>query len=1319
MNAALQKQSHGSALNARRDKPMRILYVEDNWTDIDLTSHQLGKDAPQFRLETASTLADAYKRLEKLPSEPLDLVLIDVRLPDGDGLTLLNWIREQAFPVAVVIVTGTGDEQVAVAALKAGADDYVAKRQGYLERLLLTLESAHQHYRAGVARQARPLNVLYGEHDTATISHTRQYLATHAGHIRLDYVSTSWDLLSRINETAGTPGYDAVLLDCRLPEFDVLEILRELRLAKQLDIPVVLLTNPSDEPVAMRASEFGLTSYLTKNPGYLFHLPRKLEFASDRAEMIQREKALRESEERYRAVFEFSVVGMSQSSPASGQFQRVNDAFCQIIGYTREELLERSFRDITHPEDRESDWTGLQRLIRGEISEYYVEKRYIRKDGRVIWVNVQASIIRDSAGNALHTVALVQDITERKAVEQELRESEAKNRAMLMAMPDLMFLMSKDGIYLDYSARDERDLYVSPREFIGKSFKEVLPGELSDSVERGIGETVRTGEPAMLEYTLSFDGEERNYECRIVPCDDDKVLSIVRNITEQKLAAKARSESRQQYESLVHSIDGVVWECDYPALSFTFVSNQVERILGYPVDQWLREPNFWRDHLHPDDRDAVLQGFDEASKRGGDLELDYRMIAADGRDVWLRGIITVEAFEDGHARLRGLMVDITDRKQEEALRAGQSQILEMVAAAVPLTDILTEIVLLTEREAKGMICSILLVSEDGLHLRDGAAPNLPESYRKAVDGAPIGPRAGSCGTAVYTGKQVVVTDINEDSLWDDYRDLAQPLGLRACWSTPIRSSQGEVLGAFAMYYHEPATPSARERRLIDIATHIAGIAIERQLARERLRESEERFRQLTENIGVVFFMGEALDENPPGRILHVSAAYDTIWGRSREELYLNPRAWFDSVHPDDRKRLEPRLSLIAKAEFDEEFRIERPDGAIRWVHERVFPIYNENGEIYRIAGIIEDITERKRADASLQAALAEVEQLREQLHVENVYLQEEIMVAHNFGEIIGRSETLQKTLRQAEQVARLDTTVLLLGETGTGKELLAHAIHSLNPRKHRPLVKVNCATLPAHLIESELFGHEKGAFTGALARRVGRFEIANGGTVFLDEIGELPLDLQAKLLRVLQEGEFERLGSSTTLKVDVRVLAATNRDLEEAVRKGTFRSDLYYRLNIFPIVVPPLRERQEDIPMLVTHFLKQLGLKMGKRIDSIPQETMDALQNYPWPGNIRELRNVIERAAIVTQGSQLRLLDNLEYRPVTRETPAQTPLAMSVAVETLDESQRHLIERTLEKTYWRVEGPVGAAALLGVHPNTLRSRMKKLGIAKPKFKEQA
>jgi transcriptional regulator with GAF, ATPase, and Fis domain len=307
-------------------------------------------------------------------------------------------------------------------------------------------------------------------------------------------------------------------------------------------------------------------------------------------------------------------------------------------------------------------------------------------------------------------------------------------------------------------------------------------------------------------------------------------------------------------------------------------------------------------------------------------------------------------------------------------------------------------------------------------------------------------------------------------------------------------------------------------------------------------------------------------------------------------------------------------------------------------------------------------------------------------------------VIHPHGEVTGQSAVIRKVLRQVEQVAPTDSSVLIRGETGTGKELIAQAIHRLSPRRRSVMVKVNCAALPSGLVESELFGREKGAFTGALTRQVGRFEVADGSTLFLDEVGELPPDVQVKLLRVLQDGEFERLGSPRTIKVNVRVIAATNRDLTDEVRKGRFREDLFYRLNVFPIRMPPLRERTEDIPLLVWTFLEDLSSRMGKKITQVPRATMEALQSHPWPGNVRELRNVIEHGAIITTG------DTLKVPMLDDAAPGAT------LPQTLADSERGHIQRVLESTGWHIKGPKGAAAALGLNPATLYSRMKKLGI---------
>ena len=354
--------------------------------------------------------------------------------------------------------------------------------------------------------------------------------------------------------------------------------------------------------------------------------------------------------------------------------------------------------------------------------------------------------------------------------------------------------------------------------------------------------------------------------------------------------------------------------------------------------------------------------------------------------------------------------------------------------------------------------------------------------------------------------------------------------------------------------------------------------------------------------------------------------------------------------------------------------------------------------------VLEQQVQERTVD--LRTALSEINTLKEQLETENIYFRNENKMKHQFENIIGQSDGLKYVLYRAQQVAPANTTILILGETGTGKELIAAAVHNMSARKERPLITVNCAALPGNLIESELFGREKGAFTGADVRRMGRFEVADGSTLCLDEIGELPLELQGKLLRVIQHNEFERLGSSHTVKVDVRVIATTNRDLEEEIRKGRFRQDLYYRLNVFPITVPPLRLRKDDIPLMVQAFMERYSRKMGKRITNIPKETMKVLQDYPWPGNVRELESVIERAVILCPGPVLQLADKLEILSPT----------LTSAMRTLEDTERSQILKILTETKWRIEGKDGAAAILGIHPSTLRARLHKLEIVRPETK---
>ena len=382
----------------------------------------------------------------------------------------------------------------------------------------------------------------------------------------------------------------------------------------------------------------------------------------------------------------------------------------------------------------------------------------------------------------------------------------------------------------------------------------------------------------------------------------------------------------------------------------------------------------------------------------------------------------------------------------------------------------------------------------------------------------------------------------------------------------------------------------------------------------------------------------------------------------------------------------------------------RRDGTSLPVEYVSTPIRDEDGELAGAVVSFIDITRRKQQEEALERALEEVKALKDRLEHENQYLQEEIRVEHNFEEIIGNSGALKRVLSRLEKVADTDATVMVTGETGVGKELFARAVHQSSRRSERAFVKVNCAALPQNLIESELFGHERGSFTGATAKRIGRFELADGGTLFLDEIGELPLELQAKLLRVLQEGELERVGGNRTISVDVRIIAATNRDLMKAMEGGTFRDDLYYRLSVFPVEVPALRDRREDIPLLVSYFVKKYATAMGKRIDHVPDDAQRSLQGYDWPGNVRELENIIERGVILSTRGVLCVDEAISIHP---------PQEVSTrARRTLESVEREHIVEVLDLCEWMVQGPKGAARILDMHPNTLRSRMKKLGIEK-------
>ncbi len=522
------------------------------------------------------------------------------------------------------------------------------------------------------------------------------------------------------------------------------------------------------------------------------------------------------------------------------------------------------------------------------------------------------------------------------------------------------------------------------------------------------------------------------------------------------------------------------------------------------------------------------------------------------------------------------------------------------------------------------------------------------------------------------------------------RDLAD-LGIESYLGVPLLDGAGKVLGHLAVYDERPMPPEPRKLFIFRIFAARAAVELERLKVEKRLVESERRYRELYEEAPNAYVsLGEDL------RPISVNRRATQLLDRPAEELLRASILDRFADTPSGRARAERafRECLAGEEISGLELEMRRRNGDALWITAWIRPMRGDRGRPEAVHSIWLDVTDRVLAEAE-SARLAE----------QNSYLRQEINAVHNFEEIVGRSAAIGSVLDKVRRVAPTDTTVLILGETGTGKELIARAIHSASRRADKPLIKVNCAALPAGLVESELFGHEKGAFTGAIARRAGRFEIADGGSIFLDEIGELPAEAQAKLLRILQEHEYDVVGGRTSKKVDVRVIAATNRDLVKAVGERSFREDLYYRISVFPIQLPPLRERTDDIPLLASFALENAAARVGRRFKGIAPETMRRLVAYPWPGNVRELENVVERAVILSAGPVLNVDPDTLRLPVAEES-AETS-------SSLEQVERDHILAALRKAAWVIEGPRGAAAALGLHPNTLRSRLKKLGISRP------
>ena len=542
--------------------------------------------------------------------------------------------------------------------------------------------------------------------------------------------------------------------------------------------------------------------------------------------------------------------------------------------------------------------------------------------------------------------------------------------------------------------------------------------------------------------------------------------------------------------------------------------------------------------------------------------------------------------------------------------------------------------------------------------------------------------------------------MQEDAVLD--RDTRRYYGIKSSVSLPLISNGGLPIGvlSFENLYQEHITKPLTLKRLQLVAQVLSNVLV-RKLDFASLCQSEARLKLATTAAGAGIW-----EYNCETQIFWVTEQIRLMFSYDAFEQ-ISLERFERSIHPDDLQRVRQTLTAAIenKVPIGVDYRIKIGAGQLKWIHSKGQLYANANGMPVRVLGVSIDISGHKRLENELKEQLRTIQSLKKKLEGENLYLREALEKEQGFEQVVGNSNPLNKVLTAARQVAATDATVLLFGETGTGKGVLANAIFKMSSRRDKPFVIVNCAAMPANLIESELFGREKGAFTGAHARQLGRFEIADRGTIFLDEIGELPLALQAKLLRVLQDGEFERLGSARTVKVDVRVIAATARDLYQEVQTNQFRQDLFYRLNVFPITIPPLRQRSQDIALLVQYFIDKFSRKMGKDIQSIPKKCMEKLMQYSWPGNVRELEHMLERSVIISPENSFVLADGFDTISATILNK-QCPHDMASI-------ERSHIKEVLCMTEWKIDGPGGAASILDIHPSTLRFRMKKLGIHRP------
>jgi PAS domain S-box-containing protein len=1027
-------------------------------------------------------------------------------------------------------------------------------------------------------------------------------------------------------------------------------------------------------------------------------------------EIEERNQAQRELQQLVDAVPQHIVV-------LSGDGSRVyaNQAACDYHGLTSEQFLAEPITNCFHSDDIQN-YSLIRNAAIANGEPWEAEARLRRNDGLYRWFLIRGKPLRNDQGAVVRWYLTRTDIEDRKQAEKDLQR-------LVDAVPQHILMHSVDG----------RRLYANQvtLDFLGWTLEDFLdnkklapfhPDDLARFLKtRQHG--ISVGKPFELEARLRRnDGQYRWFLIKYNPHRNEQgeIAGWYSTGTDIEDRKQAERELRQLVDAVPHfmtvlSGEGRRLHVNKVGLDF----------FGWTLDDFFDDRTVKR-AFHPEDLDGYLECRQRGIKAGEPFQIEARICRKDGQYRWYLLLYNPYRNEQGQiVRWYATGTDIEDRTQtENALQRSEARLrllLEFTNKLITKLDLRELLHAVAPSLRKVIACDLIAVflpHPDGETLRSfvidfpGGKGFLREEHSTQTQPISLG-KHPLAEMVFRTGKEWVGNE--NDVLQLGFKN-APPLaeGLKAGCVLPILCCD-RVLGVLGLGRLESKPFDAYEVDLLRQVADQVAIAIVNAVAVEDRKQAEEALRRSES------YLAEAQ------RLSHTGSwAWDyhkkeiTHWSPETYRVFGfdtagGPVTWEKArsrIHPDDLEAFDRNKEQVAteRIELEFDFRLVHPDGVIKYAHCVSRPVIDASSELVELVGSIMDVTEQYHSRTALEKAFQEIKQLKDELYRENLALKEEIDQASMFEEIVGTSQALRRVLGQVAKVAPTDSTVLVTGETGTGKELIARAIHRRSGRSSRAFVTVNCAAIPQALIGSELFGHERGAFTGATQRRLGRFELADGGTLFLDEVGDLPAETQIALLRVLQERQFERIGGTQPITVDVRIIAATNRDLKSAVSAGTFRSDLFYRLNVFPIEVPPLRERKDDIPLLVEYLTERYASKAGKKIKSVQKGTLDLFQSYDWPGNIRELQNVIERAVILCENQTFFVDESWLQAESPRPASVSNGLARLGA-----ERERELIESALAETKGRIAGPLGAAAKLGIPRSTLETKIRKLGIKKHNF----